>query len=317
MKSALICLIALFLAADALMAGQIELTLQPAKVPEPKHKYQLLPEDSECSDSDAVPLYTEAVQSIPKDFQKDQINQWIHEPLNKLPQEQAQAMLLQFKSTLELVQKAAKCKQCNWPDIESGEMPGNLGDYRHIADVLTLQVRLQIAQGKYDRAIDTFQTGFAMSRHLAEDSTLIQGLVGIAIGGRMCRQIEDFIQTPEAPNLYWALRNLPKPFIDLTEQIELEMPEVREKIRLLMNRLDRHIATLQCIEALRLYAAAHNGKFPSNLGEITEVTIPDDPVTNKPFIYRRTTGSQAILEGPIPEGGTDKDSIHYELKLKE
>ena len=100
------------------------------------------------------------------------------------------------------------------------------------------------------------------------------------------------------------------------EQIELEMPEVRKKIRLLMNRLDRHFAALQCVEALRLYAASHDGKFPNNLTEITEVAIPDDPVTKKPFIYHRT-GFQAVLEGPIPEGGTDKDAIQYELKLKE
>ncbi len=316
MKRALIYLIVLFLVADGLMAGQIELTLQPAKAPEPKHKYQLLPKDSECSDSDALPLYTEAIQSMPKEFQKDQINQWIQEPLNKLPQEQVQAVLQQFKSTLELVQKAAKCKQCNWPDIESGKMPGNLGDYRNIANVLALQVRLQIAQGKYDEAISTIQTGFAMSRHLAEHSILIPGLVGVAISGRMCRQIEAFVQATEAPNLYWALRSLPKPFIDLTKQIELESPKLRKKIRLLMNRLDRHVAALQCIEALRLSAAIHDGKFPDSLADITEVTIPDDPVTEKLFIYRRT-GSKAVLEGPIPKGGSDKDAIRYELKLKE
>jgi len=316
MRSRLRCFIVLCLAAVSVHARTIELTLHPAKAPELKDKYQLLPRDSECSDADAVPFYNKALRSIPKDFQRGRIIQLNREPLSKLSQEQAQEILLQFQSTLGLIQKAARCKQCNWLDMETGKVPENLSDYRRISDVLVLQGRLQIAQGKYDKAIDTFQTGFAMSRHLAKGDYLIRGLVGVAIAARMCGQIEDFIQAAGAPNLYWALQDLPKPYIDLSEQIELEMPEVRKKVRLLMNRLDRHIAALQCIEALRLYVSAHGGKFPGNLGEITEITIPDDPVTNKPFIYRSTTGSQAILEGPIPEGGTDRDSVHYELKLE-
>jgi len=334
MKRTLVYLIILCLGADVLMAEPIKLTLYPAKAPEPKNKYQLLLKDSERSDSDAVPLYNKAVQSLPKDFQKDQISQWVRGPLNELPQKQAQAMLQQLKSTLQLVQQAAKCKQCNWPDMESGEMPTDLGVYRHIADVVALQARLQIAQGKYDLAINNIQTGFTMSRQLVEDSTLVQGLLGIAVGGRMCGQIEAFIQSSEAPNLYWALQDLPKPLVDITKTIELEISNLKqyniilrkqfeeqlkpahERIRLLMNRLDRHLTALQCIETLRFYAASHNGKFPNQINDIDEVPVPNDPVTQKPFAYSRT-GSKAVLEGPVPKGGTDRDAIRYELNLKE
>ncbi|UCF16698.1 MAG: hypothetical protein JSW59_04385, partial [Phycisphaerales bacterium] len=85
----------------------------------------------------------------------------------------------------------------------------------------------------------------------------------------------------------------------------------------LMNRLDRHVAALQCVEALRLYAAVHDGKFPKELSTITEVPVPADPVMQKPFVYR-STGSSAVLEAPAPEGATQKwDAIRYELSLKE
>jgi len=299
-------------------ARTVEMTLNPAKAPEPKQKYQLLPKAQEQSDADALPLYEKAVKSLPKDFQREQISPWVKAPLNKLPREQVQSTLQQLGPTLQLVAQAAKCKQCNWPPFKPGALPENLSEYRKLAYILALQARFQIAQGQYDQAISTLQTGLAMARHLGEGPTVIQGLVGINIGGLMCRQIEEFIQVSGAPNLFWSLRALPRPFIDLTKQMELEMlgPDVKNRTRLVMNRLDRHIAALQCIEAMRLYAAGHNGKFPKALAEIAEVPIPGDPVTRKPFVYTRT-GSKAVLEASAPEGATDKDAMRYELKLIE
>lgn len=62
-------------------------------------------------------------------------------------------------------------------------------------------------------------------------------------------------------------------------------------------RLDRRIAALRCIEALRIYAAAHEGRLPLRLDDVTEVPIPPDPLTGKPFAYR-VEGNTAILSGP-------------------
>ncbi len=62
-------------------------------------------------------------------------------------------------------------------------------------------------------------------------------------------------------------------------------------------RVDREIAVLRTLEALRLHAAATNGQLPQRLTEITEVPVPDDPVTCKPFTFRRD-GDKAFLEGP-------------------
>ena len=59
-------------------------------------------------------------------------------------------------------------------------------------------------------------------------------------------------------------------------------------------RIDRHVAVLRVIEALRLHAAAHNGALPESLSQITEVPVPNDPATGEPFIYR-AADSAAIL----------------------
>ncbi len=61
-------------------------------------------------------------------------------------------------------------------------------------------------------------------------------------------------------------------------------------------RPDRHIAALRTIEALRLHAAAHGGKLPESLDQVTEVPIPKDPATGEPFIYRAADDA-AILHG--------------------
>ena len=53
----------------------------------------------------------------------------------------------------------------------------------------------------------------------------------------------------------------------------------------LAGRYQRGLAGLRCLEAIRLYAAAH-GKLPQRLEEITEVPIPTNPLTGKLFPYR-------------------------------
>ena len=81
--------------------------------------------------------------------------------------------------------------------------------------------------------------------------------------------------------------------------------------------LQRQVDALRCIEALRLYAAAHEGKLPARLDAITEVPVPADPVTSKPFGYR-AAGDTATLSAPPPPGQTPNavNALVYEITLK-
>ena len=56
----------------------------------------------------------------------------------------------------------------------------------------------------------------------------------------------------------------------------------------------RRQAMLQTIDALRGYAAAHDGKLPASIDELKETPAPIDPVTGNPFDYS-TSGSEATL----------------------
>jgi hypothetical protein len=86
--------------------------------------------------------------------------------------------------------------------------------------------------------------------------------------------------------------------------------------------LERELDALQCIEAIRLYADAHEGKLPSSLEAITEAPIPLDLVTGKPFLYQ-VNGDSATLSAPNPPGvrraaydhRAQNLAMRYELKL--
>jgi hypothetical protein len=65
------------------------------------------------------------------------------------------------------------------------------------------------------------------------------------------------------------------------------------------------MAALRCVEAVRLYAATHDGKLPARLEDIREVPIPINPMTGQAFGYR-LEGDVAVLEAQA--------AVHYSLR---
>lgn len=78
-------------------------------------------------------------------------------------------------------------------------------------------------------------------------------------------------------------------------------------------RLDRKVAALRVVEALRLHAGAE-GRLPGSLEEVKIVPIPDDPLTGRPFAYR-LDGDTAVLIGPMPKG-PEKLGLEYRITLR-
>jgi hypothetical protein len=75
-------------------------------------------------------------------------------------------------------------------------------------------------------------------------------------------------------------------------------------------RLDREIAALRCIGAVRLHAAANGGKLPPGLDEVKIVPVPLNPVTGKAFGYE-VTGRTFRLDAAGPPGAGKQDSQRY------
>jgi hypothetical protein len=344
---------------------------------------------------------------------------------------------------------------------------------RGLARLVALKARLAILDGKTDDAVHWIETAFVMGRHVSQGPLAIQALVGISIGRANARYLEDLIQAPGGPSLYWALADRPRPFIDMRRPmegerylLEKEVPELSELDRgawsldqarrfadtlqrklfalasgrptpggagavpmdfpglsrrlgiaamaakvypeakraliaqgrpeiqveampviqvaalytmqeyqrlrddaykwmnvpywqsynrieqanqftaeqrlanplLVMIydllsparnaprfapiRLERELDALQCIEAIRLYVAAHDGKLPPTLEAITDAPAPLDPATGKPFLYQMN-GDSATLSALASRGFNyprvvddhQPYAIRYELKL--
>jgi hypothetical protein len=87
-----------------------------------------------------------------------------------------------------------------------------------------------------------------------------------------------------------------------------------------LRSLQRKIAALRIIEAVRDHLAKHEGRLPETLAEIEGAPIPLDPLTDEPFAWK-VTGESAILTAPaLPEGvdqpgGTAKKTAALEYRL--
>jgi hypothetical protein len=103
----------------------------------------------------------------------------------------------------------------------------------------------------------------------------------------------------------------------LTALSDGELGQLVLKVYAAVTRTDRKIAALRCVEALRMHAAAHGGKLPAKLAEVTAVPVPDDPATGKPFVYE-LKGETAVLDGPPPAGQERNraNAITYEITVR-
>jgi tetratricopeptide (TPR) repeat protein len=310
------------------------LALQPSRF-DTGQRYALLPKAGELVEGDAVPLYDKAVESLPKNIDNNQIREWTSDPLSELPLDQVQAFLQQAQPALESIAKASKCKSCNWPPFQAGTTPAHLSEYRQLTFILCLKVRSEIARKQYDEALATLQSGMAMAKHVGEAPTLVQSLVGIAMAAMMLCTVDDLAQAPDSPNLYAALKALPRPLIDVEKPIATEtkaldtsteytgavreamrkqVEPAYERIRQIARRMVADIGARQCVEALRHHVATHDGKLPAQLSDLAGVELPDDPVTQKPFKYH-LDGAKAVLETTAPEGGSPREAMRYEITV--
>jgi hypothetical protein len=87
------------------------------------------------------------------------------------------------------------------------------------------------------------------------------------------------------------------------------------KVQTAQVRLQQRIALLRCVEGLRLFAAAHDGKLPAKLAD-APVPLPVDPVTGQPFVYTLQDGTASVRG--TPPAGMEKYAgynMRYEIKV--
>src|SRR5262249_24766178 len=103
----------------------------------------------------------------------------------------------------------------------------------------------EAVHGHFDDALRSAKTMFAMSRHMGEHPTLIGDLVAIAIAYVAIGPLEEMLEQPGCPNLYWALTNLPNPLIPLDKGMEGERASLLTDFRDLDERAPMSVDQLQ------------------------------------------------------------------------
>lgn len=210
----------------------IRFVVHPADVPVPALKYQLLPPVIDRRPGNAAVWYGKVTAEQSYFFSNNELADLISHGA-KLPLDQVLANEQLQRATADSsifmhLERAARAEHVDW-QLPIRDHPyysillSDVQQTRIFARLLAVRARRQIAEGDFEGAIRTFQSGYALARHVAEGPTLINGLVAFAEINTMSHQLRDFIQQPGAPNLYWALTSLPDPLIDPRPGIEAEL----------------------------------------------------------------------------------------------
>lgn len=101
---------------------------------------------------------------------------------------------------------------------------------------------------------------------------------------------------------------------ELNHPARLLLPAMQKALRV-QARIDRKIAAQRVIEALRAFAAAHEGHLPERLEEIHEVPVPLDPGTGSPFEYHRD-GDTATLTSRMAGDLTGISGLRYRVTMR-
>jgi hypothetical protein len=199
----------------------VMLDVQPAAAPIPVLKYQLLPELAEMNPGNAVPAYLKCFAEQNNFFFSKESVEEREKILNGPLSDIKQGSLKGYGShALRQADHAARLEYCDWNLLPQMREQGymlmipEIQQVRSLAAALAVRCRGQIADKDFDGAVYTLKTIFALARHTGEHPTVISGLVGVAIAQIGCNQHQELIQQPDAPNLFWALTDLPSPLVD-------------------------------------------------------------------------------------------------------
>jgi hypothetical protein len=209
-----------------------KLSVAPAAAPTPAMKYALMPELTDTTPGNAVTKYYKSFSLEWWSTIHRQQMKW-HEDCDKaqeapLDQMPAEYSFVKNWKMLREVDEGARRDHCDWELIPVMKRDGigtllpDVQPLRTIARMLALRARYELADGNIDKAIYSLQTGFQLGKHVGEGPSLIHMLVGIAISQVMHKQLDELVQHPKCPILYWSLTRLPRPFVDIRRPIQAE-----------------------------------------------------------------------------------------------
>jgi hypothetical protein len=194
--------------------------------PKPALKYQLLPELHELNAGNAAHNYLKCFMEQRKFFYgKEAVADRVRYqtmPLAELPLDKLRDY---GRNPLRQADWAARLDTNDWQDLkrlQDGDLeqvPPGVGPLQVLAAALQVRFRAEVAGRRFDDAIRTAKTMFALARHLGEHPSEVANLVGLWTAHLGLNTLAEMVQQPGCPNLYWALTDLPYPLVDLRKGV--------------------------------------------------------------------------------------------------
>jgi hypothetical protein len=429
----------------------VRLNVRPMAAPKPALKYLLLPEVRELNPGNPAQYYLRCFAEQRNFFFSKEATtartNYLAMPLPEL----AKAKLDGYGgSALRQADWAARLDPIDWEVLQRVQTEGmdlllpELGPLRILGLGLKVRFRSEVAERNYENAVRSAKTMLALARHFGDYPAEAANRNGLWVADQAVDVLEEMVQQPGCPNLYWALTDLPSPLVDLRkgfqgmrslvsadlEPLRSNVPMTEAEIEKLVSHLsgslgfarqqagqaprslraelkarlkgpervqaaaarlveaglgeavrkyppgqiilldekrdyetrrdesmkvlslapwqidalgviepapdglftdllpqvikgrraqallEQRLGMVRHVEALRLYAAGHDGKFPAKLTDVG-VPLPLDPFTGKPYVY--------LVEGVVahlragPPAGDEKNAgahLHYELTMQ-
>jgi hypothetical protein len=198
------------------------LTVRPMAAPKPALKYLLLPEVRELTTGNPVQWYVRCFQEQRNFFFTKEANveraRYRAMPLAELPADKLKAY---GGYALTQADWGARLDVPDWGVLQRVQSEGTdlrlaeLGPLRLLAEALQVRFRGAVAGRRFDDAVTTAKTMFALARHMGECPIGAVNLLGVSVAELAVDTLEEMVQQPGCPNLYWALADLPSPLVDL------------------------------------------------------------------------------------------------------
>ncbi len=207
----------------------VPFTVKAMAAPRPALKYQLLPTLDEIETGTAMQMYLKCFMEQThfygdKEAVEDR-EKWQACPLKDLPLAKVRGY---GGKSLRYADQAARLSHIDFQVLGDFRRDGaytllpEIQKLRALAAALKVRLRGEIAEKKFDEAVGTIKTLFKLGHQLGDHPTLIGNLVGMAIVALTYSCIEEMIQQPGCPNLYWALAALPSPMVSIKNGMQGE-----------------------------------------------------------------------------------------------
>lgn len=219
----------------------IEMTVSPAAQPSPifTHRLTWLPHETTAGNAATVYLHSLGQNALTRKWKKaegafgDDFEAWANyeTPRDTIPLDDLRKASGYFDEYIrQHIVRASSRRDCDWGygledlkgDLVFGLHLNGLQDTRSISRVLSLQTKLAILESRFEDAIRLMKMNYRLAENVGRVKLLIGSLISFAEVGIANGNMVDFIATPDSPNMYWALTELPQPVADLRGAFRLE-----------------------------------------------------------------------------------------------